>query len=318
LAALLADVSRFFEKDVARLRVSAPLLNLHGPPHVPVITFPGDVILRPTTDEEVTQFYGGDPFFQRPSQTHLALPDFVLCKDVSVPKVVGRPAGEVSAHAWQEIRDTLERCVIALSTFKDGGAIGYDGIFITPAELLFGPGSSLVHLSGADHVPFAYCPLMAEEAPALQAHVAHFQNLHEALEMACHRLVDAARRPKPQDSIVDAVIGLEAILLFKDREGEKRFRFSAHYASLFPVRERLDAFKTARSLYDLRSTVAHGARAGASVDVGDKKLTLHEAAALARSILRSTVDCFLPCSSNPDFVKQDYWLSRTLGLDPGV
>ena len=135
--------------------------------------------------------------------------------------------------------------------------------------------------------------------------------------MACQRLVDAARRTKPRDSIVDVVIGLESVLLVggdKKEQGEKRFRFSLNYASLFPPLEREAAFYTARDLYDLRSEIAHGGEPKGKVKIGGKEMTLHEIAPLARSVLRETVAKFMPNSPKPDFLAERYWMTQALGL----
>ena len=80
------------------------------------------------------------------------------------------------------------------------------------------------------------------------------------MSMACFRLADAANRIRPQDQIVDSVIGMEAVLLagVEDRRSELSFRFSLNYAMLFAVDRREYAFSLARDLYRLRSKIAHG------------------------------------------------------------
>lgn len=103
--------------------------------------------------------------------------------------------------------------MLALASFKYAGAVGYDGVRVTPAELTLGSAFGMGHLWGNEHVPMARYDVSAEEASRIEAHAKLFENIHPSLEMACQRLVDSARRAKPRDSIVDAVIGLESILL---------------------------------------------------------------------------------------------------------
>jgi hypothetical protein len=142
-----------------------------------------------------------------------------------------------------------------------------------------------------------------------------FEGIHSTLEMASQRLVDSARRTKLRDTIVDSVIGLESILLANTGDKtELRFRFSLHYASLFPKEECKDAFYTARDLYDLRSTIAHGSSLKEEEKINGKTLKLSDAAALARSVLRKTIGIFMRNSKNPDFMEGSYWLSKELGL----
>jgi hypothetical protein len=280
---------------------------------VPPITFPGGVVLRPITDDECTRFYGGNPILRR-SSTQLGFPFFVFVKEIETPKVVG--THEVKGDSVSRtFREELDRCILALTTFKDAGAVGYDGIWVTTAEFALGAAFGDQHLFGNEHVPLSHYDLTAREAPQIEAHAKLFEGMHSTLEMASQRLADSARRTKPRDTIVDAVIGLESILLsnLEDRT-ELRFRFSLNYAALFPKEEREAAFRTARDLYDVRSRIAHGGSPEDKVKINKKELTLNEAAALARSVLRKTIAIFSPKSRTPDFMKKDYWLSKELGM----
>lgn len=252
---LLDEAAGFFDRPNIRLRLSAPVLNMHGPREVREIQFPGGVVLRPITDDEFTRFYGGNPFFQ--GQSRLPhFPDFIFVREIEVEKVIGRQVELGDDPIWKPMQEILDRCILALATFKDAGAVGYDGVRVAPTELAFGPAFGLGHLWGNEHVPLGRYDITPEEAPHLEAYATLFDNIHPSIEMACQRLVDAARRTKPRDSIVDSAIGLESILLAdvgERQRGENRFRFSINYASLFPAADRTDAFKTARDLYDLRS-----------------------------------------------------------------
>jgi hypothetical protein len=267
------------------------------------------------TDEEFTQFYGGNPIFQT-GKMPVGFPEFVFVKEVEIPKVIGsyeRMKGDSIVKTFQA---ELDLCMLALATFKDAGAVGYDGIWVTPSELTLGPGFATQHRYGNDHVPFSSYDLTPAEAPKVEVHAKAFQGIHPTLEMASQRLVDSARRTKLRDTIVDAVIGLESILLANtgDRT-ELRFRFSLHYASLFAKAERKGAFSTAKDLYDLRSTIAHGSKLQEEVTINGKKLTLGDAAMLASSVLRKTIDVFISYSQELDFLKDDYWTSKELGLE---
>jgi hypothetical protein len=159
-------------------------------------------------------------------------------------------------------------------------------------------------------VPLGRYELKPEEGPQIQAHARRFENIHPTLEVASLRLVDGSRQTKSRDAIVDAVIGLESILLYgTDRRG-LGFRFSLNYATLFPK----DAYHTARDLYNLRSTISHGTTPKGAVRIGDKEITIHEAA-LARSVLRKTIGEFMPHADNPDFLVKEYWIRKALALE---
>jgi hypothetical protein len=133
------------------------------------------------------------------------------------------------------------------------------------------------------------------------------------METACRRLSGAEIRVRPEDQIIDAVIGMEALLLAalrnEDRRSELKYRFSIHYATLFESSsERRRAFKVAKDLYDLRSTLAHGGDVGhLPCRVGEERLTLVDAAKRARGALRRTVNRFLSTPETRIYKESQFW-----------
>lgn len=313
---LLDETANFFDRSTVRIQLLAPVLNVHGPREVPPISFGNSIVMRPITDDEATSFYGGNPFFRSNARV-LSFPDFLFVHELEVPKLFHDPTQDSLLEPfWKPTQDVLERSILALSSFKEGGAVGYDGIRIVLAELGFGFFGGQ-HFWVGDHVPSGHYELTVDEAPKLEAYARQFETIHPTLEMACQRLVDATRRTKSRDSIVDAIIGLESILLVEVGErqrGETRYRFSLNYASLFPVAERKSAFYRARDLYDLRSKIAHGGEPKPKEKIDGKEMTLHEIAQLAKSVLRETIVRFLPNSERPEFLAEHYWLTRALNL----
>lgn len=84
----------------------------------------------------------------------------------------------------------------------------------------------------------------------------------KALTFAAKRLSYAEARFDTYDSIVDAVVGMESVLLAamhgNDR-GELGYRFALNYATFFADYEsRVEAFGLARALYNARSAIVHG------------------------------------------------------------
>ena len=248
--AILLDVSTFFDRRTVRLRLHAPALNLHGPLETPQITLPGGIILRPITDEECTKFYGGNPIFHL-RQMPTGFPDFVFVKEIEIPKIFGQGDGIKDDPIFGPFQTDLDLCILALATFKDAGAVGYDGIRISPSEFTLGSSFADYQMYRDEHVPFSRYELTVEEAPRIEAHARNLEGIHPTLEMASQRLVDSVRRTKPRDAIVDAVIGLEGILLANLQDGrtELGFRFALHYALLFAIR------RTHRSIFHRKGSV---------------------------------------------------------------
>lgn len=305
---LLNELAELFDKPTVRLRIFAPVLNLTGRGDVrPIDLFEG-FILRLITDREVTRFYSA-PFHQLP----LNMPDFVLVREIEVPKVIGSKIITQPDNAIKQNQELIDRCILALASFKDCGPVGIDGLRIEPVTFTTAIGFNMSFLR-SENLFGEKCELSSEEAPKLEIHARHFKNIHPSMEMACQRLVDSTRRAKVHDAIVDAVIGMESILLYGTQRSELSFRFSLNYAYLFDASERADAFKVARDLYNLRSRVAHGGSPNSTHEIGGQKMTPQQAAVVARSVLRRTLQHFMCHSDNPEFLQKEYWLSRVLGL----
>jgi len=144
------------------------------------------------------------------------------------------------------------------------------------------------------------------------------RRLHPSLEVACSRLSLAQIRMEPRDRIIDAVIGLEAILLAGRGEeayrGEMRFRFALNYAMLYETPdERYTQFGVAKSLYDLRSTIAHGGQVE-EWRISGERLSLVQAADRACNMLQSTIKDFLEGGERPAYLETDYWEKKYFRL----
>jgi hypothetical protein len=143
-----------------------------------------------------------------------------------------------------------------------------------------------------------------------------------AMEMACSRLADAANRTKPQDRIVDAVIGMEAILLAglgnEEGRGELSFRFSLNYSTLFKTPEdRQHGYRVARDLYRLRSIIAHGTSLDEeNLKIAGAKPKLPEAGRIATSALRRLIMHFLPKNGAP-YKDHKHWQRTYFGFPDG-
>ena len=140
-----------------------------------------------------------------------------------------------------------------------------------------------------------------------------------SMQMACARLADAENRTRTEDRIVDAVVGMESILLAAidkgDRRGELSFRFSMNYSTLFDAPEqKLAAYKVARDLYGLRSVVAHGAAIDEEkLKISGEKMSLDAAGKKAREVLRGIINFFLPENRAP-YKNAEFWQRRYFGL----
>lgn len=141
----------------------------------------------------------------------------------------------------------------------------------------------------------------------------------ESLEVAIDRLREARARPKPRDRILDAGIALEALLVPCSIQGEISFRFSLNYASLGKTpRERHNRRKTASTIYNYRSKVAHGETKDEEIITETKNGKIKKTVPFreaAEVVLTAATEVVLKGILDPKFEFWDhaFWYKQLLG-----
>lgn len=253
---LLSEFAAFFDQPTIRMAILAPLLHFRMDKATGAIPLPGGLTIRHLTDEEVSNIVGGPVTMLAvlPGWRGHSMPECALTGEFDEPKITG-DVEVAESPAFAKAEADIARAMLALRTFK-AGRVGCDGIRLTPR--FFVPIAFGMMISGTEHVPFGNYQLSAEEVTPLREHAtAIFANLHSSLDVACSRLADAELRLQDRDRVIDAVIGLEAILLAelgkgkKEYVGESRFRFALNYSTLFAASpaEHYQAFLLARGMF---------------------------------------------------------------------
>lgn len=137
----------------------------------------------------------------------------------------------------------------------------------------------------------------------------------DEVRIACVRLMDAEHRMSPVDSLLDAVIGLEALLNPNDTS-ELAFRVALNYAFLGMVKDRRVRFERIRDIQKVRNRVVHG-----GLNLRSKEAPLiHEQATVAKACLRDAIQAFLFDESLSGNRKLDmeFWLDRVLPSNVSV
>lgn len=274
------------------------------------ISLPGGLRIRKMTDDETAELSNREfSIFFRPLTK---APEFVLegeCEETMIGDTATR-----SSPNGIKILTQLSRIILALRTFKRG-AVSRGCVHFKPLQICFFYPHTIGY--GMEHQPFGMNPysLTSEEIAPLRAHVQLVTaSDDEAMEIALNRLADAEARIRPQDRLLDAVIGMEALLLAGRSDSELRYRFSLRYSTLFETAEaRHRAYKVAGDLYSARSKIAHGNyRGDRPVSVDSEQLTLSVAAERATECLRGVVKRFLP--GPPEYRKDEFWERAYFGL----
>jgi hypothetical protein len=316
--AVVRELAEFVDRTTVRFCFQAQLLNYRmASERIPL---PEGLTIRQLSEREVSDIHGGAVWqlgLGLSPRRGFTLHEYAIEGEYEEPKLLGDQQADPSL-AYNHVRPQLDNAILALRTFKEG-RVGYDYIHFKPLNFCPLPLPSLGY--GDLYVPVGQYEISNEEIEPLRQHTSMiFASRESAMEMACSRLSDAQTRLRPQDRLVDAVIGLEALLLAglrnEDRRGELKYRFSLHYSTLFGTpEERHHAFRVAKDLYDLRSTIAHGGvpKEG-GCRVGGEKLKLEDAALRATEVLRGVIRRFLPHAAAAPYKQPQFWDRAYFGL----
>lgn len=309
---LVSDFAMVLRSRTVRRYFAVPVINFHADPGTVVVV--GKYCLRHLSDEEFNDLYSGPAFSSIPPH-YLSPPDFALFGEIDEPIQFGNISPEAS-NIWKTVRDELDKVVVALRTFKPQ-PVGLGAVHVLRKGL---PVLYSVELE-YDQVPSGIYKINADEVQELQIHALRMNGrLHPSLDVASSRLSDAVARGKSRDRLIDAVIGLEAILLNgsskAEYRGELRYRLSMNYAFLFTsAEERRKAFQIAKLFYDIRSSIAHGGTANEGiVTINRKKYVLADEADRACSCLREVIMRFIDAPEKPAYTEDNYWENQYFGV----
>lgn len=315
IAAIVDEVEAAVDEDTVPLNFVAPLINFRIDAPAPPLPLPGGITIRQLTEEEVTELYGGPADTMALRDRPHRLQEFAMVGSFREPKRVDTlDPGESPAYA--ELKKALDSAVMSLRIFKTG-PVGYDGVHFSAARFTPFFLARVVRTYGNEYVPFGTYRLAADDLDLLRSLAENVATkLDVSLELACLRLAASEIRIDPRDRIIDAVTGLEAVLLSsagdKGDHGELSFRLSLNYATLEDdPKKRPHAFSAARNIYALRSNLLHGRRVDQkAVKPGEKRVPLAEVADQAVEMLRGVVKRFLPAAAHPPYRTPGFWESR--------
>ena len=163
-------------------------------------------------------------------------------------------------RAGNVAHEEMEKVVLALRLFKEGciriifnvrkvgrSVVSSQVGFCRSDERLYFVASSELSTLKAFHKEFADIAWERKET-------------HTAPGIALNRFTDSYERLKPEDKIIDCMVGLEALYLEKEELGELSYRL-AHRAAILLAdskKERQQLFTQTKKSYKLRSKIVHG------------------------------------------------------------
>jgi hypothetical protein len=314
---IIQEFSAFIGNPTSRFRYIAVLLNYTM--DLDVIQINDSARIRRMNGLEFSEIYGHS--FSREGslyEMNYGPHDFVLEGEFEEARV---DFSERDISSKSVIKDQaspiIDKVILGLRTFKSG-YIGYNWVRFKPIGLCPLAMRQARARTNHLHTPAGQYRILADEVELLEDHLQKvLPDLHESLTISCNRLSDAEARVHPQDRLLDAVIGLEALLLAGDQQGELKFRFSLNYSTLFDTpQERSKRFQIAKDIYNLRSTIAHGGKLKSMYKVGDRNLLLDDAANEACQILRDVIKYFLSCEYKLPYREPKFWENGYFGIEP--
>lgn len=315
VAEFVKDLDALLTAKEVTFEFVVPLINFDMEDGFDSVDLKGGLQLIRMTSEQVSKIYGGSELLLGMRGRTSPVP-CALTGTFSEP-VCGND-DRVDSYFHTDLRPRLDLIVLGLQIFKPA-AVALDGTHMTCKSY-----SPLVLAESSILAADAYVPtdgycLTVDECESLKDHLAMFvRELHPVLKIACSRYGSAVVRRTAADRLLDAIVGLEAVLLHdagapKER-GELSFRLAVRYATLVAhASDRKRAYRTMKGLYNARSRVVHGGDTGKSFDIGGQKLSPDEVAVKARDILREVILAFLPDGPQPRFVHQGFWDDQLFG-----
>ena len=311
---VVSDLDRILTTRVAEREVLTLLTGLRLPEGIERISLGNGLYIRLLTADELAERGSNDISSESRYDLTSGFVTAAIISETSVSIWLSagyeRFVADFTSH--QLHHEQINNILGALHLLKSG-RVGVLASFTTIRPAI------LPNMSGHSSAPLVVNPFCFMELT--QDDVDRFVILYAALagaqrdelKIAATRLLDAEGRLSPVDALLDAVIGLEALLNPNDR-AELSFRVALNYAYLAPPRERRRRYEDVRDVQVTRNRVVHGGLNQKSKDA----TRLHEHAELAKVCLRDAVVRFLTDKELKVARKldADFWLDRVLPPNP--
>lgn len=144
--------------------------------------------------------------------------------------------------------------------------------------------------------------LTKEEAKGFADFWTFFQGIRKSpprrVEVALRRLNFAYERARPEDKLIDYLIGFEALLLQRSQRQELEYRLALRGSYLLAddFDERKTIFNELKAAYQERSNIVHGGSTKTTVKIGDQRVEFSKLVEKSEEHLRSTIRKFLELS----------------------
>ncbi len=307
ISSVISDLENLLITEVAEREVFTTLNGLKLPNGVDRIDLDEGLYIRSLTIDEITEIGSNDIFLKNQYDfSPLSVTTALISKrKISIklsPEIkVSTPASTNCQLYREQISNVLE----TLHILKNGYVNHLASVTTIHPTIL-------PNMSGHSFGPLVVNP--CREIKLSQEDINNFVPLYkervatqrDELKIAAARLLDAEGRISPVDALLDAVIGLEALL--NNDHAELSFRVALNYAFLGTTAGRRKRYDNIRKVYNARSCIVHGGQ-----KLKSKKDVLKHAK-LAKECLRDALMRFLTDETLIGNKKLDthFWIDRVL------
>ncbi len=296
------DFEDYFYRDVVEYRFLSPLNNFQIE-NERIELSPGFFIIKIPKDEREKMLSQSRQFGLFSQYQMMPFDEYAFELYLKVPKVFGEgsPVPEQEYIPSQVARKQFDEACSALRLFKNG-AVSYDYIRVGTTSWELHGGTSTVGLVGRRPSIGPRYLLSNEEAPEFLKFWHLFQKARrkkqKRIDVALRRFNFAYERVRPEDRLIDYLIGFEALLLKGEERQELEYRLALRGSVLLgrTSEERKKVFDELKTAYHERSNIVHGGTIREAVKIGTDKLQFNEFVVKLEQHLRSAIKEFLRSS----------------------
>ena len=289
----------YFYRDAVGYRFLSPLNNFRVETEKVELSPNFSIIKIPREEKE--QMLSRSREFDLFTQRHM-MPwnEYALELFLEAPKVFGEgPAvPDVENMPSQIARRQFDEACSALRLYKSG-AVSHDYIRIGSTSWELHGGTYTVSSIGMRPAIGPQHSLSEEEVAEFLKFWGFFQRVRKKklkrTDIALRRFNFAYERVRPEDKLIDYLIGFEALLLKGDEHQELEYRLALRGSVLLSKtpEERQTVFKELKTAYRERSNIVHGGTVKEAIKIGDEKIKFNEFVEKVEQRLRSAIKEFL-------------------------
>lgn len=299
---LYKEFEDYFYRDAVGYRFLSPLNNFRV--ETEKVELSPNFSITKIPREEREQLLSRSREFDLFAQHHMMpFNEYALELFLEAPKVFGEgPAvPNIETMPSQIARKQFDEACSALRLYKSG-AVSHDYIRIVSTSWELHGGTYTLSSIGMRPAIGPQHLLSKEEVAEFLRFWEFFQRVRKKkqkrTDIALRRFNFAYERVRPEDKLIDYLIGFEALLLKGDERQELEYRLALRGSVLLgkTPEERQAVFKELKTAYRERSNIVHGGAIKEAVKIGGDKIKFNEFVEKVEQRLRAAIKEFLALS----------------------